>query len=451
MNAALADRPDPETRTPSSGDAVATVKVGEKLKLIINYERPKCYAKQLRSIFYPLDKDGRPARYSFIEASTKAGKTRGCIAWLSEQAIVGGREGRNYWWVAPVHGQAQIAYKRMKRAIKKFIAKTNDTDSFIVLHNGAVIWFKSGEKPDNLYGEDVYAAVIDEGSRVRAEAWHAIRSTLTFTRGPIRVIGNVKGRKNWFYELSRKAQHGEPGYGYYKMTAYDAVAGGVLSETEIAQAKRDLPDHVFRELYLAEPSDDGGNPFGLSHIRGCIAPMSDEMPFAVGVDFAKSVDWTVVHALDRAGNTCGHERWQAPWAITTPRVKDLVGQLPTLADRTGVGDPIVEELQQANPRLEGFLFTAPSKQELMVGLASAIQKREVTFPPGVIVDELECFEYAYTKTGVRYSAPEGYHDDCVIALALAVEQRRRLAPMLSGHEPGGVVATSAWISEPEEL
>jgi hypothetical protein len=39
--------------------------------------------------------------------------------------------------------------------------------------------------------------------------------------------------------------------------------------------------------------------------------------------------------------------------------------------------------------------------------------------------ELETFEYEYTRTGVRYSAPEGLHDDCVCALALAVHKRGR--------------------------
>ena len=29
-----------------------------------------------------------------------------------------------------------------------------------------------------------------------------------------------------------------------------------------------------------------------------------------------------------------------------------------------------------------------------------------------------------TRTGVRYAAPEGLHDDCVVALALANEQGR---------------------------
>jgi hypothetical protein len=38
----------------------------------------------------------------------------------------------------------------------------------------------------------------------------------------------------------------------------------------------------------------------------------------------------------------------------------------------------------------------------------------------VLISELEEFEYEYTRTGVRYSAPEGFYDDYVCALALAV-------------------------------
>jgi hypothetical protein len=38
----------------------------------------------------------------------------------------------------------------------------------------------------------------------------------------------------------------------------------------------------------------------------------------------------------------------------------------------------------------------------------------------VIVNELEQFEYSYTRTGVRYGAPDGFHDDTVCSLALAV-------------------------------
>jgi len=93
-----------------------------------------------------------------------------------------------------------------------------------------------------------------------------------------------------------------------------------------------------------------------------------------------------------------------------------------------VGDPILERLQKQNTRCEGYQFTSPSKQRLMEGLAVAIQRREVTYPDGPIVNELEAYEYVYSRTGVRYSGPEGLHDDCVCALALAVYARGTLPP-----------------------
>jgi phage FluMu gp28-like protein len=270
----------------------------------------------------------------------------------------------------------------------------------------------------------VYAAVIDEATRVREEAWHAVRSTLTATRGPIRIIGNVKGRRNWAYQLARRAESGEPDMHYAKITAYDAVAAGVLDAAEIADAKRTLPEAVFRELYLAEPSDDGGNPFGLAAIAAQVAPLSGEEPAVWGVDLAKSVDWTVCIALDAAGAVCRFERWQGPWQATIPRIVALVGDTPALVDSTGVGDPVLEELQAVGRiNFRGYKFTAPSKQQLMEGLAVAIQQQEIHYPDGAIVSELEAFEYAYTRTGTRYSGPEGMHDDCVMALALAVAGR----------------------------
>jgi hypothetical protein len=68
----------------------------------------------------------------------------------------------------------------------------------------------------------------------------------------------------------------------------------------------------------------------------------------------------------------------------------------------------------------------------MEGLSLAIQQRRITFPEGQIKDELEQFEFEYTRTGVRYSAPVGLHDDCVCSLALAWHKFRTSAGM-SGH------------------
>ena len=54
--------------------------------------------------------------------------------------------------------------------------------------------------------------------------------------------------------------------------------------------------------------------------------------------------------------------------------------------------------------------------ELRVALADGA----VSYPDGQIVSELEAFKYKYTATHTLYSAPDGFYDDCVDALALAV-------------------------------
>lgn len=415
------------------------------------FERPWLYPKQRDAIFDCVDINGKPSRYALIEASTKAGKTSACIAWLVEQAMQG-KKGQGFWWVAPVYSQAKIAFNRMKLGLPRWFYVPNNSEMFLRLLNGAIIYFKSAEKPDNLYGDDVYAAVADEASRMREEAWHALRSTLTATKGPVRIIGNVKGRKNWFYMLAREAERGRPDMSYAKLNAYDAIDGGVLEAAEIEDARSVLPENVFRELYLAEASDDEGNPFGLAHIRACLGELSEAPPVAIGVDLAKSVDWTVVIGIDAQGRVCGYERWQRkPWKETTAKVRELVRDFPTLVDSTGVGDPIVENLQTDCLDVRGFTFNASSKQRLMEGLALAIQSGWITIPDGPIRAELETFEYVFTRTGVRYSAPEGYHDDCVMALALAVERWRSGAYLGAGTTPAGVDRVSPWMDEANAL
>ena len=316
----------------------------------IDYHRPWVYPKQEAAIF-------TKARYSLIEATTKAGKTAGCIMWIFEQALAG-RNKANHWWVAPVFPQSKIAYTRLKQALDPALITCNGSDLTITLKlNGAIIWFKSADTPDSLYGEDVYSAVIDEASRVKEEAWYAIRSTLTATKGPIRIIGNVKGRKNWFYNMARKAQSGMPNMEYHKITCVDAIEAGIIDAEEIEDAKRTLPEQVFKELYLAEPSDDGGNPFGLSHISNCpiCAGFACLTPLGWGCDLAKSFGWTVGIGLDENLDVCRFARFQKPWKDTKREIIEVTNGVFALVDSTGVGDPVLEDLQE-HGTYEGFKF-----------------------------------------------------------------------------------------------
>lgn len=381
----------------------------------IAYKRPFLYSYQKQIL-------NAEERYTITEAATKVGKTASHIIWLFECALKC-KNNQSVWWVAPTYVQAEIAFKRMKAQINvKDFFQANATKLSLRLPTGSEIHFKTAEKPDNLYGDDVYAAVFDEFTRAREEAWYALRSTLTKTEGRCKFIGNVKGKKNWGYKLALKAKGGEPNFKHFKITAYDAVAEGLLSMEEIESAKRELPTHVFNELYLAEPADDGSNPFGEKHIQNCISKLSTGQPVCYGVDLAKSFDYTVIVGLDEKGSVCQLERFQKDWLQTKNEIARIVGRKPCLIDSTGVGDGIVEDIQRMCPMVEGFKFTSNSKQQIMEGLATAIQSGGVSYPSGVIVDELMAYEFEYTRTGVRYTAPSGVHDDTVCALALAFKK-----------------------------
>jgi hypothetical protein len=384
---------------------------------------PKLYPKQHAAVF-------DLHRYSVIEATTKAGKTVGCLVWILYSAWTRGKDGRNWWWVAPVYSQSQVAFSRMHRMLRRadpsmLTWQKHGTESWIQLASGARIWFKSGDKPDSLYGEDVHGAVIDEASRCKEATWHAIRSTVTQTRGDIRIIGNVRGRRNWAYRIARVAESGSDVMGYHKITAVDAVEAGILAKDEIEDAEKILPRDVFRQLYLAEPTDDGGNPFGMSAIAECAQEgLSGDEPVAFGVDLAKYQNWTVIIGLDKNGRIAKIDRFQADWQQTKNRILSAVGDVPTYVDSTGVGDPIVEELHRQKGNIVGFNFTPKSKQQLMEGLASAVQRTEVGVLDGWLRNEMEVFEFEYRAGGqIRYSAPEGTHDDGVCALAMAHRMR----------------------------
>jgi len=381
----------------------------------INYTRPFLYEYQKAIL-------NSEQRFTVTEASTKVGKTASHIIWLFEQALKL-KNNQSVWWVAPVYSQAEIAFNRMRSQVNdREFFKANETKLKLTLPTGGIIQFKSAEKPDNLYGDDVYAAVFDEFTRAREEAWYALRSTLTATNGQCKFIGNVKGKKNWGYRLAQRAKQGEQNFEHFKITAYDAAREGLLSMEEIEQAKRDLPEGVFRELYLAEAAEDGSNPFGISYINQCCYPLSSYPAVCYGIDLAKSSDYTVIIGLDKNGAVCHFERFQKDWRQTTQTILELPPALIAI-DSTGVGDPIGEDIARIR-EVELFKFSSSSKQQIMEGLALAIQQRKITFPEGSIKDELEQFEFEFTRTGVKYSAPAGLHDDCVCSLALAWHKYR---------------------------
>ena len=320
-------------------------------------------------------------------------------------------------YITPTYQLGKIFFKELIDLLPTEIYSKNEADLVIQFITGGVIRFFTGERLDNLRGLKFHLCIVDEASFIPdlEQGWlNSIRPTLTDFKGRALFLSTPRG-KNYFYSLYMKGSNNEQDWASFKFSTYD---NPYIDKVEIDDARMQLPEVVFEQEYMANPAENAANPFGSTFIKQCTFPMSNEAPVCYGIDLAKSVDWTVITGLDRNGSVCYFDRFQKDWRQTKQSITNL-SKVPMLLDSTGVGDPIFEDLQREGLPVTGFKFSSTSKQQLMEGLSSAIQQRKITFPEGPISQELEIFEYQYTSFGVKYGSPQGFHDDCVMSLALA--------------------------------
>lgn len=360
---------------------------------------------------------GEFKRFNVLECGRRFGKTKLGVRLLCEAAVAALSVG----WFAPTFKVLAEARDEIVQRVRPAIKSYSKIEGRLELINGGKIEFGSLDNPDAGRGRKYKFIVIDEASICRnlKEAWEqSLRPTLTDLKGKALFLGTPKGR-NFFHQLYAKGQSGDEEWMSWRKGSVD---NPLIDPNEIEAARRDLPLSVFEQEYLGIPADDGGNPFDIQAIRDIYQPNAQRGEAEVfGGDLAKSVDWNWFVGLDEDGNQAVSERWQGDWGGTRERVKNVIGLNPALIDSTGVGDPIVEDLaREIGLDVEGFKFSGPSKQQLMEGLRNDIQQRAFTIFDEELKNELESFEYEYRPGGtVRYSAPDGLHDDGVMALALA--------------------------------
>jgi hypothetical protein len=355
-------------------------------------------------------------RFNVLCCGRRWGKSALAVNLLSETSIASYPVG----YFTPTYKLLDGTYTECIAALEPIIKRKHE-HQFIELVTGGRIEFWSLENELAGRSRKYKRVIVDEAAFVKKlwKSWtESIRPTLTDLKGDGWMLSTPRG-KNDFFKLYMKGKQQDENWQAWQMSTY---TNPYIDPSEVNDAKADLPELAFSQEYLAEFNDNVANPFGYPYIQQCTFPLSNLPAVCFGIDLAKSFDYTVIIGLDRNGSVCHFERFQSDWRTTTRKILDLPN-VPIAIDSTGVGDPIGEDIARLRD-VELFQFTSRSKQQIMEGLAVAIQKRKITFPEGPIKDELELFEFEYTRSGVRYTAPQGLHDDCVCSLALALHKWR---------------------------
>lgn len=330
--------------------------------------------------------------------------------------------------VAPTFWHTQKQWKEFLRYCpREIIVDINRSEHKITLLGKREVWFRSADNPDSLRSEGIDVLWMDEGGQIKEDAWTmALRPALMDKKGIAFFTGTPKG-KNWYFQLWTRGQDREQTD--YESWAFPSINNPYIDPKEVDSFARDMPEMAYKQEIMAEFVDDVGSVF--RKVDGCIAGQLEEpvwsKAYYMGVDLAKHMDFTVLSVLDNEGHLCAFDRFnQIDWVFQRKRIVNLAERYKAevLIDSTGVGDPIYDELRRMNLHVMGYKFTNASKKDLIENLSIRIENQEVSYPEiPILINELKLFGYTVSPSGIiSYGAPEGYHDDCVISLALAAWQ-----------------------------
>ena len=386
--------------------------------------------------------NSRDARFRTVCTGRRFGKTLCMAAELLDRG--GGEIGGDYGWVAPTYGVAERGVEAFRTIAPEFVRVVGRMPTRVEFEGAAGpcrVFMLSADNPDSIRGFGFRGIVVDEAAAVPVDVWnYALRPTLAQTLGWGVFISTPAGR-NWFYDMFTRGVERQDGF---RSFTFPSNVSPYFPAKEWDEARATLPEDVFRQEYMAEFLEDSAGVF--RGVDTCLVADADADAglqtrphnVIVGCDIAKHTDWTVLIAMDAKTGLCLEmERFnQLDWPLQKERIAGFVRRWNALLvmDATGVGDPVYDDLRRVLPRVEGFKITAQTKRELVQGLMVAVEQRRVMWQAAweILTAEMRRYEYEIGPTGqVSYAAPSGYHDDCVMALALAAWGCRTY-----GAEPG---------------
>jgi len=374
-------------------------------------------------------------RFNVVCLGRRSGKTTLGLNILSLDAI----HGQPVGYFAPTYKLLGEFWREAKHALNEVISLKSEQDHRLELISGGTLecWSLDDENPAR--GRKYSKIVVDEAAIVRGllDIWQqALRPTLTDLKGGAWFFSTPRGMNN-FYDLWRLGQ--DPLQGDWASWQMPTSVNPFIDRGELAAAKAELPERTYMQEYLAEfLSMEGGGVFrgvdGVAYLEP--SPPSEGHQYVFGVDWGRSNDFTVISILD--ASTCQQvaiDRFtQVDWEFQAERLHrwyDLYRPRAIVAETNAMGNPIVERLSQGYSRMYGearralpmqpWLATNASKAAAIQALALAIENGEVALLDDQVQSaELLAYESSRMPSGLlRYGAPPGQHDDCVIALALA--------------------------------
>jgi hypothetical protein len=346
-----------------------------------------------------------------------------------DRLIVTALRGQPVAWFSPSYRMLTEAWRSVRRLVAPAVDRIDMQQHRIELLGGGVIEMWSLDSPDSARGRKYNCIVVDEAAMIRhlEDAWMAVlRPTLLDFKGSAWFMSTPKGL-NYFKRLWDLGQDGGPDD--WMSWQMPTTTNPFIDPTEIEASRELLPERTYAQEFLAQFLEDGGGVFRRVNDAATAVPQEQAVEghrYVVGADWGKSEDFTVFTVVDCTTGECValDRSNKVDYALQVGRLRALYDRFTPdaiYAEQNSMGVPIVEQLQRLNLPVRPFLTTNASKAQAIDGLALAFERGTIKIPDDpTLIGELQAYDAERLPSGLlRYGAPPGQHDDCVMSLALA--------------------------------
>jgi len=292
--------------------------------------------------------------------------------------------------------------------------------------------FRSVDNPENIEGFGYDYMILNEAGIILKNRYlwqNAIKPMMWDSDCQVFIGGTPKGGGGEFEELyQRGIDPLQQSYVSYQLTAFD---NPYVPDAVIYEDMKSMPQRVIDQEIYGKFLDDTGVVFrGVKEVA-ILNPNGEEVQndhiYVVGADLAKLEDFTVLVVYDRTTNEQVMQMRfnKLEWPFIRSRIQEVskkYNNALVMLDATGVGDPTYDDLSRMGVPVEGIKFTNTLKKQLIEKLANWIELKNLKMLQlDETIQELSIFTYDFSEKTDRvyYGAPPGFHDDIVIAHALA--------------------------------
>ena len=369
-------------------------------------------------------------KYITVVFSRQSGKTVLmlvlCIQWMFQKNMSIAYICRNFVL-------AKRLYKELIKILPKEIIKSaNGTDLAIESIYGSTLNFYSAEQGASLRGQTFNYMICDEFAFHKMEQpdgthlWNDILSPTLKARGKKCIfVSTPLGKNNIFYEMYQRGLSDEfPKYASILKTIYD---DGFITNDEIEEIKKSIPELSFQQEYMCEWIDDGLSFFqGFSECFD-IDKVSNGKCW-IGIDCSgDGTDSTVCSKINEKGEI---ELFEAVGTLDMKyrQIADYLNRENPVAvygEINGLGLPMLEEIKKLvrhKSKIYDWTTTNSSKEEIISDLAVSIANKDVHFLKDDMKTYNELGNFVVTVSKSRkltFAARGSGHDDRVMATAIA--------------------------------